>query len=185
MTVLKNARDLRPLVGTRSARVLSGTYRRSNDILAGRSFNAQLRSVYPRISTFELDRDSSTDRYEDLWRRVGNNALVVVSTYVTAVSYQGSVAIPEELSGFIRRLGEAGVPHVVVSFGNPYLIRDFPSAQSYVLAWSGSEVSQRAAGRALFGAFEITGRVPTRIPPMFEIGEGITIPPRSRSASDD
>ncbi len=184
ITVLKNDRNLLPLAGTRSARVMSVTYRRSNDLLAGRTFNAQLRSVYPRLSTFELDRDSSDDRYEDLWRRVSDHALVVVSTYVTAVSYQGSVAVPEELSAFIQRLGEAGVPHVVVSFGNPYLIRDFPSAQSYVLAWSGSEVSQRAAGRALFGAFEISGRVPTRIPPMFEIGEGITIPARSRSASD-
>jgi beta-N-acetylhexosaminidase len=184
ITVLKNDRGLLPLAGTRSARVLSVTYRRSNDLLAGRSFDAQLRSVYPRLSTFELDRGSSPDRYDDLWDRVDQYALVVVSTYVTAVSYQGSVAVPEELSSFIRRLGEAGVPHVVVSFGNPYLIRDFPSAQSYVLAWSGSQVSQRAAGRALFGSFRISGRVPTRIPPLFEIGEGITIPPRSRSASD-
>jgi beta-N-acetylhexosaminidase len=160
------------------------TYRRANDLLAGGTFNAQLRSVYPRLSTFELDRDSNPDRYEDLWRRVSDAALVVVSTYVTAVSYQGSVAVPEELSDFIQRLGDAGVPHVVVSFGNPYLIRDFPSAQAYMLAWSGSEVSQRAAGRALFGAFEISGKIPTRIPPLFEIGDGITIPSRIRNASD-
>ncbi len=184
ITVLSNERDILPLRGTRTARVLSVTYRRSNDILAGRTFNAQLRSVYPRLSTVDLDRDAGPDRYEDLWRRVSSNALVVVSTYVTAVSYQGSVAIPDELADFIGRLSDAGVPHVVVSFGNPYLIRDFPSAQAYMLAWSGSQVSQRAAARALFGNFEISGRVPTRIPPLFEIGDGLTIGARVRNASD-
>lgn len=184
ITVLKNERDILPLRGTRTARVLSVTYRRSNDILAGRTFNAQLRSVYPRLSTVDLDRDAGPERYAELWRRVSNNALVVVSTYVTAVSYQGSVAIPEELADFIGRLSDAGVPHVVVSFGNPYLIRDFPSTQAYMLAWSGAQASQRAAARALFGNFEISGRVPTRIPPLFEIGDGLTIGARVRNASD-
>jgi beta-N-acetylhexosaminidase len=184
ITVLKNDREILPLRGTRSARVLSVTYRRASDLMAGRTFNGELRAVYPRLSTFELDRDAGSDRYEELWRQVSGNALVIVNTYVTAVSYQGSVAIPQELSDFIQRLGDAGVPHVVVSFGNPYLIRDFPEVQSYMLAWSGSQASQRAAARALFGAFEITGRVPTRIPPLFEMGAGITIPQRPRNASD-
>ncbi len=184
ITVLKNDRNLLPLRGTRTARVLSVTYRRQTDVLAGRTFNAELRSVYPRLSTFDLDRDAGTERYEALWRQVSGNALVVVNTYVTALSYQGSVAIPQELSDFIQRLGDAGVPHVVVSFGNPYLIRDFPEVQSYMLAWSSSQASQRAAARGLFGAFEISGRVPTRIPPLFEIGDGITIQQRARTASD-
>ncbi|MEX2465281.1 MAG: glycoside hydrolase family 3 protein, partial [Gemmatimonadota bacterium] len=184
ITVLKNERDLLPLRGTRTARVLSVTYRRSSDILAGRTFNSELRSIYPRLSTFDLDRDAGADRYEALWRDVSGKALVIVNTYVTAVSYQGSVAIPQELADFIQRLGDAGVPHVVISFGNPYLIRDFPEVQSYMLAWSSSQVSQSAAARALFGAFEITGRVPTRIPPLFEIGDGLTIPRSPRNASD-
>jgi beta-N-acetylhexosaminidase len=183
ITVLKNEGNLLPLRGTRTAPVLSVTFRRTNDVLAGRTFNGQLRSVYSGLSTFELDRDSGPERYEALWRQVNGKALVVVSTYVTAVSYQGSVAIPTELSDFIRRLSESGVPHVVVSFGNPYLIRDFPEIRSYVLAWSGAQVSQRAAARALFGSFEITGRTPTRIPPLFEIGDGLTIPARGQTSS--
>jgi beta-N-acetylhexosaminidase len=184
ITVLKNDRDILPLRGTRTARVLSVTYRRANDLLAGRAFNTQVRQTYPRLSTFELERDSGPERYEDLWRQVSGNALVIVSTYVTAVSYQGTVAIPPELADFIQRLSDAGVPHVVVSFGNPYLIRDFPSAQAYMLAWSGSQPSQRAAARALFGGFEISGRVPTRIPPLFDIGDGLTIQARPRNTSE-
>lgn len=175
ITLLRNQRDLLPLAGTRSARVLSISYRRPSDILAGRFFNQVLRETYPRLTTVELDRDTDDNVYSALLRRARGQALVVVSTYVTAVSYAGSVAVPEELTDFIHDLHGIGVPHVVVSFGNPYLVSDFPDVQAYMLAWSGSEVSQRAAARALLGKAEIMGRVPTGIPPLFEIGDGIVL----------
>ena len=180
ITLLKNDRGLLPLAGTRSARVMSVTYRRSSDVLAGRYFNAQLRQTYPRLATVEVDRDPDAEIYDALLRRARDRALVVVSTYVTAVSYSGSVAIPDELTEFIDRLDDIGVPHVVISFGNPYLVTGFPDVQSYMLAWNGSEASQRAAADALLGKVEITGRVPTRIPPLFEIGDGLLI--RSKDA---
>jgi beta-N-acetylhexosaminidase len=181
ITLLRNGRNLLPLRGTRSARVLSVTYSRSSDVLAGRYFNRRLRQVYPRLSTAGVDPDSPEGLYEDLLVRARRSALVIVSTYVTAVSYSGSVAIPEETSRFVRALGEAGIPHIVVSFGNPYLISEFPDVRAYMLAWSGSEASQTAAAGALLGDFAITGRSPTGFPPFFSIGDGITIPPKEPS----
>jgi hypothetical protein len=62
------------------------------------------------------------------------------------------------------------------------LITSFPDVQAYMLAWSGSEASQTAAARALFGEFDITGRTPTSVPPLFDIGAGLTIDQR-RSAN--
>ncbi len=182
ITLLQNGRTLLPLAGTRSARVLSITYRRSSDLLAGRYFNRTLREVYPRLSTVELDADASDDSYTGALRRARNSQLVIVSTYVTAASISGRSTIPEELADFIQRLTRIGTPHIVVSFGNPYLISDFPDVQAYMLAWNGSEASQRAAARAMFGRFEVAGRSPTRIPPLFSIGDGIRVPVRDRNA---
>jgi beta-N-acetylhexosaminidase len=104
---------------------------------------------------------------------------VVVSTYVTAVSYSGTVAVPKEVSDFVKALARADVPHIVVSFGNPYLITEFPDVQAYLLAWSGSQASQRAAAGALFGDFAIEGRTPTRIPAFARIGDGIQVPTKT------
>ena len=182
ITLLKNDRALLPLAGTRSARVMSISYRRSSDVLAGRYFNRALRGTYPRLSTAELDGDSAENAYEDVIRRARDQALVIVSTYVTAVSYSGSVAIPEELIEFIEQLRRIGVPHAVVSFGNPYLISDFPDVQAYMLAWNGSEASQRAAAGALVGDTQIGGHIPTRIPPLFEIGDGLMVPRKQLDA---
>jgi len=178
ITLLKNDKDLLPLLGTRTARVLSVTFRRPSDLLAGRVFTSGLRNRYPRLISANVDVDTPRAVYEGLLGRSRNSDLVVVSLYVTTVSYSGSVAIPEEVSEFIQELTQTGVPHIVVSFGNPYLLSDFPDAQAYVLAWSGVEVSQRAVAKALFGDMAIQGRTPTRIPPFFEIGDGIQLPAR-------
>ena len=182
ITLLKNDNDLLPLAGTRSARVMSVSYRRSSDVLAGRYFNRALRETYPRLRAVEVESDTSEDEYQDLRRQAREHAMVVVSTYVTSVNVSGSFTLPEDLVEFVRYLDEIGVPHTVVSFGNPYLITDFPDVRSYLLAWSGSESSQRAAAAAMLGQRQINGRTPTRIPPFYEIGDGIQIPQRSTNA---
>ncbi len=175
ITLLHNGGNLLPLLGTRSARVMSVSFRRTSDVLAGRYFNARLRQTYPRLTTAGLDVDSGPALYEGLLRQARQQALVILSTYVTAFSQSGSLALPEELVDFAGHLTEIGVPHIVVSFGNPYLITELPDVRAYMLAWSGSEASQTAAAQALFGEIEISGRVPTRIPPLYEIGDGIMI----------
>ena len=175
ITLLHNGGNLLPLLGTRSARVMSVSFRRTSDVLAGRYFNARLRQTYPRLTTAGLDVDSGPALYEDLLRQARQQALVILSTYVTAFSQSGSLALPEEVIDFAGHLTEIGVPHIVVSFGNPYLITELPDVRAYMLAWSGSEASQTAAAQALFGEIEISGRVPTRIPPLYEIGDGIMI----------
>lgn len=178
MTLLKNERNLLPLLGTRSARVLSVSFRRPSDLLAGRFLNAGLRARYPRLMTANLDSNTPGEIYDALLSRARNTNLVVISLYVTVVTSSGSVAIPEEMAEFIQELAQARISHVVISFGNPYLVSDFPEAQAYLLAWHGTEVSQRAAAKALFGAIPIQGRTPTMIPPFFQIGDGIQLPAR-------
>jgi beta-N-acetylhexosaminidase len=176
LVLLQNKRDLLPLAGTRGARVMSVTFRRSAaDLFAGRWFNEQLRGTYAGLLVESTDRTTPRAVWQLLEREARRSQLVVVSVYVTAWD---AGAIPDDLADFIEGLAERRIPHVVVSFGNPYLLRRFPDVQSYLLAWSGAEVSQRSAARALVGQIPITGRMPTRIPPDFDIGAGIVLPAR-------
>ena len=178
LVLLRNGRDLLPLLGTHNARVLSVTFRRStSDLLAGRYFNGVLRGTYPGLQARNTEHDTPEPIWDELRRQARASQLVVVSVYVTAWD---AGAIPEQLTAFIQDLARRRIPHVVVSFGNPYLLRHFEEAQSYLLAWSGAEVSQRAAAQALLGRISITGRTPTRIPPDFDIGAGLRLPARAR-----
>jgi beta-N-acetylhexosaminidase len=62
---------------------------------------------------------------------------------------------------------------IVVAFGNPYLIGQFPSVGSYLAAYGVSDDLERATVAALFGRAKITGRAPISLPGVFKAGDGI------------
>jgi beta-N-acetylhexosaminidase len=178
LTLLRNERNLLPLAGSSGANVLSVTYRRTNDLLGGRTFDARLRQTYTRLQTATVGVDTPRETYARLTDLARRADLVIISLHITAVSYAGTVAAPPDLVAFINAISRSGSPNVVVSFGNPYLLNDFPGVQSYLIAWDGAEVSQRAAARALLGEIGTLGKTPIRVPPNFEIGSGLSIAPR-------
>ena len=178
VVLIRDERRLLPLDGASEVPVLSLTFRRPNDLLAGRYFNDVVRESYPRLVRRAVDRDTSLAAWDALRRRARESELVLVSVYVTG---RDRGAVSDELREFIGELARSDVAHVVTVFGNPYVLSDLPDARAYLLAWSGAEVSQRAAAAALFGRIPLTGRMPTRVPPEFERGAGIQLPARAEA----
>jgi hypothetical protein len=105
--------------------------------------------------------------------------MVIVSVYVGPRSGSGTVAVPEATSAFVNAVIGSGKPTILLSFGNPYLLTYMPEVGTYVLAWGGREVSQRAAARALLGQSAITGRLPISIPPFHRAGVGLQRPAKT------
>ena len=182
ITLVRDRDGALPINAVR-APVLSITYARSDDLLAGRNFDGALRNFAGRLLTARVEPDTPWPVYDSLLYAArgglanGADAVgaVVVGAYVPPRSGAGSVGVPAGFGAFVERLYqiEDGPDVVVVSFGNPYLLSALPGADAYLLAWGGHEVSQRAAARALVGAAEIAGRLPISIPPLHRAGEGL------------
>ena len=193
LTLVRDADEVLPLApGTT---VLSVTYARSDDLLAGRTFNTTLRSLRAaaatgiaagvpgaatapsaqgRLHTARVGPDTPWAVYDSLLYAARNVDAVVISAYVPPRSGVGSVGVPATFRTFVETLNRIeGTGTAVISFGNPYLLSAFPGAGTYMAAWGGWEVSQRAAGRAVAGASPISGRLPVSIPPLHRAGEGL------------
>jgi beta-N-acetylhexosaminidase len=93
--------------------------------------------------------------------------------YVSPQEFSGTVGAQAGFSQFVEKIALSGKPIIVLSFGSPYLLSAFPSVSSYLLAWGGSPISQRAAALALLGEREINGRLPISLPPALPLGAGI------------
>ena len=174
VTVLKDERELLPLLGTPTANVYSVTYRRRNDLRGGRAFNAGLRQTYRRLRTAYVEPGTTREEYDRILARARGMNLTVVSLHVGVRTASGSVALPDEAVRFVKTLARSPRPHIVVAFGNPYLLSEFPEVGTYLTAWSGIPVAERAAADAILGRIAVTGRAPTRIAG-FEIGDGLRI----------
>jgi beta-N-acetylhexosaminidase len=171
ITLARDERSLVPLPRT-MRRLLSITYRNDGDLVAGRVFNDELRRGFT-VTTAWADPRSTPEELAALRARADSADIIVASAYVFPREGAGTVGASGGFPAFVQQLADAKKNVVAVSFGSPYLVSAYPTVPSYLLAWGGAPVSQRAAAAALLGETAISGRLPISIPPWFKTGEGI------------
>jgi beta-N-acetylhexosaminidase len=98
--------------------------------------------------------------------------IVVVGSYLSTSSTTSSATAPDAIAQFVRDMVARKPGTIVVAFGSPYFLRQIPAVSTYLVAWGGFPVSQRAAAQALVGVAAITGRLPISIPPVLSFGTG-------------
>ncbi len=173
MTLLRDRPGAVPVDSAVTRRILSVTYARADNLVAGTAFDPALSGRVSSVRRARIDPDTPEVTYDSLRIRARNADLVLVSAYVPPRAGAGEVAAPDALADFVREVGSER-PLLVTSFGNPYLLGALPGAPAYLIAWGDREVSQAAAIRALFGETAISGRLPISIPPFHAIGDGLT-----------
>jgi len=173
ITLPRDHEDIVPLPAAGVGRVLSIVFARRNDPVAGLAFNGVIAGAADSLEAVWLDYGTHPATYDSLAVRADSADLVLVSVYVSPSAGEGTVAVPDSFAAFVNGVFLAGHRAVVLSFGNPYLLTDFPDVGTYLIAWGGREVSQRAAARALLGEAAITGTLPISLPPYHRAGEGL------------
>jgi len=173
ITLAQDKMNVVPLARDSTKRILIITYADPSDLVAGREFNSVVRERLPAATTIRVDGRTSDAEYTSLGALADSAGLIVVSAYVSPREFAGTVGAQAAFSQFVEKTALSGKPIIVLSFGSPYLLSAFPSVSSYLLAWGGSPISQRAAALALLGEREINGRLPISLPPALPLGAGI------------
>jgi beta-N-acetylhexosaminidase len=161
ISVARDRGDLLPM--GKGARVLSVVYADDNDPLAGKAFHQVLRERAASLETVALGGDARPEELSALRARAESADVVLFSPFVRVMAFKGDVAVAEPVAALVAELARTR-PVIVTSFGNPYVIEQFPGVGSYVLAWGQDEAAQRAAARALTGEIAATGRMPITLP---------------------
>lgn len=182
ITVVRDAARLLPLNRlTPGARVLVIAIAHRLDLAAGGAFAVELRRRFPSLRSEYVDADDPVGALARL-RAVADSAdVTIVGSYVGQSWDATTLNVAPSVAAFIQQLatrgGGPGVAQtIVVAFGNPYLLQQVPSTPTYVVAWGGFPVSQRAAARALLGTIPVTGQLPISLPPDAPFGAGIQLP---------
>ncbi len=180
LTLLRNTGGILPL--SEDARMLSVILSDGSNPSTGNRFLADLLRNRPgiEVDTLRLDGRSEAEDYEVALEQSDAYPFVVVSAFLRTRS-RGAETEDEEngpedpQKDFLARLVEYGPPVALVSFGDPYIVRDMAQPASYLVAYSASEVSQTAAADALTGQADITGRLPVSIPDLYAFGDGMDL----------
>ena len=177
ITLAKDSLHLVPLARGNSAvqRVLAITLASRNDLGAGVTFFAELRRGLPggvRLRAEYVNPDDPGVNYARLLAAADSSDLVLLSSYLSPSYSSAAATAGVGVLDFMRAMSHRRTRTVLVNFGNPYLLQQVPDVATYVLAWGGFPISQRAAALALLGVNPITGRLPISIPPLLSLGAG-------------
>jgi beta-N-acetylhexosaminidase len=173
ITLLRNSDDIFPLTTARANKTLFVVVAADDDAIEGAALIPEIQRRAARARIVRLDPRSTSEEYEKILREAGQFESVILAPFVKRAALKGTVALPENQTAFVRQMIALKKPVAVVAFGSPYLIRQFPEAKNYVVAYAIEEVAQTAAARAMFGEVPFQGKLPVAVPGIFEIGFGI------------
>lgn len=141
---------------------------------AGQHLAQQLRAGGDTVSFFRLWPMSGPLSYDSARAVIAREPRTAFVANVRPLSGRGSIALPDSLAGLIMATDSAKST-VLVSLGSPYLLNQTPTVRSYLIAWSGARVSERAVALALQGRVPVAGRLPVRLPSGYAVGHGLVL----------
>ncbi len=175
ITVVKNDGIL-PLLQFNDKKILHITIVDSRDLNSSVSFEEELSKRYNNISFERVDPRSTNDELNAILSKVNNFDIVIVSTYVRVRAYQASLSLMEKHAKFLRQVIDSGKPVVLISFGNPYVVIDYPDVKAYICSYSDAKPIVEATAEVLFGEISPQGKLPINIPGFATLGTGLTYP---------
>jgi beta-N-acetylhexosaminidase len=175
VTLVRDQDHVLPINPIRPPRICSIAISSELDSSPAGVFQTELRRRYPNARTAALDTRAPDDMVASVLKSAAEAEVVVVATVVRVVTGRGNVALPEVQRALLGKLFALGKPVVWVTFGNPYLLRHYPRARTYLCTFSYADVSQAAAARALAGEIAIDGKMPVSIPDLTPVGAGIRV----------
>jgi beta-N-acetylhexosaminidase len=170
ITLLRDQQNLIPVPAT--GRVVVIQYMPETELKAGRQMQAEIQRAVRGARVFKITPRSGRAELDSIGRVAAGADRVIVAAYVRRVEGEGRTSIPAHIASWIDALA-ARERLVMISLGNPYLIRQFPRVRSYMVTFGVGDALERAAARAVLGASPITGRSPVGLPGFFSRGDGI------------
>jgi len=120
-----------------------------------------------------LDTGMSESDLDHAVQQAGSCDAWYVAAFVSVAGYRGNVSLGGAYPALIAKLVASGKPVMLVSLGNPYLLRSFPEVAGYMTTFSTVPPSEIATVRALYGEAPITGVMPVSLPNLARLGDGI------------
>ena len=174
VTLLRDTAKLLPLDSTRPLRVLLVSLSADADPYPGETIEPEIRWRVDSLKALRADTQFSAASALKLPPPEGYD-LAVAALFVRVADRKGNVGLPDDQRAFVNQILATGKPVVVMSFGSPYVIGNFPDAKTWLAEFSTNDVSQRAAVRAIFGQVATEGRIPVTVPGTVKRGDGIRI----------
>jgi beta-N-acetylhexosaminidase len=111
---------------------------------------------------------------EAAFRQMDEFDYYIIPLFIKVKMKSGTVGMNESQADYVNFLTYNGKKVIVISFGNPYLMDNFPEVPAYICAYSDCKPSINAAIKTLVGEIKPKGKLPVTINENYKFGHGLT-----------
>jgi len=132
---------------------------------------------YTKTDQFFLSKTASEKEWLQLRKKLENYSLVLVGMEGINIYPSKSYGTSEIQKRATEELVQDNNA-IFVFFGNAYALKQFNNiqhAKGLILAYQNNQLTQELAAQAIFGAFDISGKLPVTIDRRFKINDGIEL----------
>jgi beta-glucosidase-like glycosyl hydrolase/CubicO group peptidase (beta-lactamase class C family) len=171
VTVLGNKDHVLPLSMPGSKKIVEVAFTEKENQTEGRQFHKAVRRYHRASEFLKIDYRSNAMEYATVLEKAKTADLLLLHFYCEP--HSRPTYLPVQFSDCVRKLLALKKQTVAVSFGNPYIVLDFPTVETYVCAYGASDASVDAAADVLFGEEPAEGKLPIAIPGLYGLGDGV------------
>jgi beta-glucosidase-like glycosyl hydrolase len=152
--------------------------------VVGTSFLYALRGLGLNVERVVIEERSSEKEIREAISKAQKADMVITGLYGRVRSgAKNSVGLPESGAKVLREVLKSNPNTINVSFGNPYLLQNFPEMRNYIVAYGDMTALQRAAARGIMGTIDFHGKLPITISETYPRGAGIQLKATNTSAA--
>ena len=172
ITLVKDNRNILPLKSKNGKTLLINLSDGNSNINAG-YFSEQMK--YTNANTDEVNYFSeiSSNELNGLISKADQYDVVIAAIYAKVRYGTGKISMLPSQVQLLNSLNSTGNKLIVISFGNPYLLKEFPEINNYICAYGDADVSVKAAIKAIYGDITFKGKLPVSIDENNKVGKGL------------
>jgi beta-N-acetylhexosaminidase len=162
-------------------RLVHVSIKRNKNDLSPSEFSTKLKAAWPDVVSFELNPDTDADVSNKILKTLDESDIVIISLFVPRTRYVNIGKIREDYLNLIKKITKLKPKStLVISFGNPYLIRFMEDAPCFLVGYAekgfygNQSIYMDAFINMLKGKCKPKGKLPITISETYPLGHGLT-----------
>lgn len=175
ITLVKNESNVLPLDKNKKVFLFGVTNGEDRNFISN-TFQRSLRASGVNFEAVILDERATTEEINAARQKASEADVILAGLFGRVrTGAKNSVGIPESGAKILRELLQSDKKIINISFGNPYLLNNFPEMKTYIVAYGDMQSLQRAAARAVVGEIDFKGKLPISLGEKYPRGTGMQI----------
>jgi len=172
ITLVKDERNTIPLKSKNGKTLLINLSDGNSNINAD-YFTEQMKAANANTDAVNYFSDMGTDELQNAITEANRYDVIIAAIYAKVRYGTGKISMLPSQIQLLNSLNSSNKKLIVISFGNPYLLKEFPEINNYICAYGDADVSVKAAIKAIYGDIRLTGKLPVSINERYSAGTGL------------